>query len=51
MNKKLIKVDFYKGCAILPKGKVKPLFVDKYGIWFKHGLQKIYLRENNCIVL
>ena len=51
MKKCKIKIDFCKGCAILPKGKQKPLFVDKYGIWFKHGLQKIYIREQNCIVL
>ena len=51
MNKKTVKVDFYKGCVILEEGKEKPIFVDKYGIWFKKGLQKIYLREINCIIL
>ena len=50
-NQERVKVDFTKGCAISPKGKQKPLFVDKYGIWFKKGLQKIYLREINCIIL
>ncbi len=50
-NQEKIKVDFTRGCAVLPDGRERPLYVSKKGVWFRYRLKPIILTETNCVIL
>ena len=50
-NQERVKVDFTKGCAILPDGRERPLYVSKKGVWFRYRLKHVNLTEINCVIL
>lgn len=49
-NQERVKVDFTKGCAILPDGRERPLYVSKKGVWFRCRFKSIVLNETNCVI-
>jgi len=50
-NQEKVKVDFKRGCVILPNGKERPLYVCGSGVWFRYKLKHVILTETNCIIL
>ena len=49
-NQRKVKVDFIRGCVILPDGSERPLYVSKKGVWFRRKIKPIFLTESNCII-
>ena len=50
-NQERVKVDFTKGCVVLPDGTERPLYVSKKGVWFRYILKPVILTESNCVIL
>ena len=48
---KKVRINFAKGCAIMPNLRERPLYVDKKGIWYRPKIKKVYLNETNCVII